>query len=271
MDKSIFDFEDYRVFLGAWIKAQLKGGRGMRAALAQKLQCHRAYISLVLNRKANFSLEQTELLAEFMALSEDESDFLFLLVQKERAGSKNLEQRFLQKLKEAKELQLRLTHRMRREKQISEKDQAIFFSEWYYSVILLLCGMEAFQTREAIAARLHLSMTTINKALSFLQSIGFIEQKGDRFLRSHPGIFLRQESPFINTHHGNWRLQAMQSLGKRGAHDFHYSGAATIGAADIVKLRKVFVDSIERATKLIGDSQEEDVVGICVDLFQIMK
>jgi len=87
MNKSIFDYRHYKPY----IRLRLGGERkktGMRAEAARAMSCQTAYLSQILNGTANLSLEQAHALGGFLNHDHDEQEYFWLLIQKERAGTK---------------------------------------------------------------------------------------------------------------------------------------------------------------------------------------
>lgn len=93
---SIFEYRSYKAYLRDWLAADEK--RGARTRLADAIRCHNGYVSQVLNGDAQFSLEQGELINRFLGHTKDQSSFLLLLIQYERAGTSTLKIHFDEQL-----------------------------------------------------------------------------------------------------------------------------------------------------------------------------
>ncbi|RYZ66775.1 MAG: hypothetical protein EOP05_18630, partial [Proteobacteria bacterium] len=87
MNQSIYSFTDYKAFVLETIESMENQGRGVRRRIAEFIGCQVAYVSQVLAADRHFSLEQGEALARFLGLLEDETEFLFLLIEHARAGT----------------------------------------------------------------------------------------------------------------------------------------------------------------------------------------
>ncbi len=91
MKKTIFDYKENKPYIHEKISASPNKGRGIKRNMAAFLGCQTAYISQVLNQHVNFSLEQAVKMNQFFEHNKEESRFFLLLVQYQRAGSKDLE------------------------------------------------------------------------------------------------------------------------------------------------------------------------------------
>jgi len=98
MELSVLDFRDYKAYLHEVLKKSKSRGHGMRSQIAKALGCNVAYISQILNKSANFSLEQAESLNQFLGHPKNECHYFLLLVQFARAGSFDLQQRLKEQI-----------------------------------------------------------------------------------------------------------------------------------------------------------------------------
>src|SRR4051812_16967808 len=103
MGLSPFDFDQYKSFISAWIAAQPNNGHGSKASIAREAQCQTAYISQVVLGNANLSLEQAERLSGLFQLTDDETEYFLLLLQKDRAGTERLRRHFSKQLARIRE------------------------------------------------------------------------------------------------------------------------------------------------------------------------
>jgi uncharacterized protein (TIGR02147 family) len=269
MKVSVFDFNDYKAYLSAWIESKPGKGRGVKSRLAEKALCHPAYISQVLQGPAHFTLEQSALMSEYMGHTQEEEEFFLLLVQIGRAGNEKLRNHFQAKIKQILDKRLVLKNRLSFKKTLSEDKQAIFYSAWYYLAIYILLTIPEFRSREPIARHLSLSMEKVSEVLTFLTSIGLAVEKDGQYLVGEVNLHLGEGSPMLAKHHTNWRLQAIQSLDRTQAGELHYSSVSSASVKDIAKIRAVLVRAIEEARSIIEPSPEEQLFCYNLDLFKI--
>ncbi len=112
MAKSVFDYKNYKLFIIDWIDKHSDQKKGLRKSLAEAIGCQTPYITHVLTGEYHFSPEQAEACARWLGLSINESEYFFLLVLRQRAGTqsliKMLERQIEEKLTEENGLKKRL-------------------------------------------------------------------------------------------------------------------------------------------------------------------
>ena len=271
MKESVFDYQDYKKFLRALISSRPKGGRGIRLAIAKHIGCPVSHISQVLNGKPHLSMEQAEGLNEYLGHTQDEAAFFFLLIQLSRAGTTALKKRLELQVEQILEKRIDLKVRLGVAETLSNEAKAIFYSSWVYGAIHVMISIEKFQTKEAIAQHLGLSVKKIGEILEFLISTGLAVQKdGGKFIIGNSRIHLGNDSPLIAKFHTNWRIQAIRSMDHENfVQDLHYSSAITISKKDVQKIKERLIKCIEENNAIIKDSKEEEVHCLALDFFQI--
>ncbi|MGZ3748224.1 MAG: TIGR02147 family protein, partial [Pseudobdellovibrionaceae bacterium] len=266
MEKEIFDYADYRLYLVQWISSQPKKGRGLRAALAQAIHSPISHISQVLKGVSDLTLEQAEDANEFLGHASEHAEYFLLLVQRARAGTPRLKKRIEAQMQRIREKRLLLKNRIEIKTSISNQDQAEFYSSWLYVATHILLTIEEFQTREKVAQYFEISPSKAAEILHFLQSVGLVEQRAGRFLVGQARIHLSHDSPMVSRHHINWRLQAIRSLEKGDrSSSLHYSSVVSIARDDVLRIKSLLVKSIETAKQIIKDSKEQELHSLCLD------
>lgn len=262
---TLFEHETYKPYL-----AEKAEERGAKAAWADALGCQRGYITAVVGGSAHFSLEQAERLARFFGLTEEESDYFLLLIQKDRAGTDSLRAYFEGKLREMRERRQMLRTRYRDTRELTLEQRVQFYSSWVYSAVHV-CLFAGMRTREEIAMRLALPPARVNEIVEFLMEAGFVREKKDGTLEGHfPRTFLAGDSPLIKKHHLNWRLRAMQSVEDDRPTDLHYSSNFSVSVEDYARVREALLATIDRFKKTVADSREEsEVCALTLDLFRL--
>jgi uncharacterized protein (TIGR02147 family) len=269
MKKEIFNYMDYKAFLKDALdtRSRESGVRGIRSRLAEATNCHTAYISQVLNGHAHFSLEQTELIAKFFQLNKDETTYLLILVQHNRAGTITLKSHFEIQLKELSKKQLVLKNRLEFKRSLSREDQATFYSSWQYGAIHILVSVPGCNTEKGIAKYLNLPVSKVVEILDFLTSVGLVIKEEGRYSIGTSHIHLEHDSPMIAKHHSNWRVKSIQSLDEVHSNDFHYSSAITCSLEDSVKIKAALVRAIDEVRAIVRPSKDEGGFVYCLDFF----
>lgn len=89
---NLFDYIDYRDFLTAFISKQPKRGWGWRLKIARTIGTQSQFVSQVLRRQIDFSLEHAEKIATILEFDSEEKEYFIYLVLHARAGTTGLQQ-----------------------------------------------------------------------------------------------------------------------------------------------------------------------------------
>lgn len=270
-DKTVFEFNDYKRFLEATEEHRRLAERGFRRRLAEAIGCQSGYVSQVLNSEAHFSLEQGLRVASFIGLEGKSKKYFLLLIEKARAGTRELREHFELELRTLREEHLNIKERVSGARILSEIEQTVYYSSWHYLAIHMLSTLQGFNEPSAIAEALRLPGDVVNKAILFLLQVGILEQHGGKLRAGVAQVHLNKESPLIRQHHTNWRLAAIQSLNFEKQTDVHYSTVSTLSKEDAEKLRADIVKLIEHYVSTVQPSKEETMVGFNVDFYSMIR
>jgi uncharacterized protein (TIGR02147 family) len=266
---SVFDHLSYKTYLQEAIRALPKQGHGVRLRLAEHLGCQSTYISQVLQGDAHFSLELAEKAGKFFQLGQAELEYLLLLVQEERAGTRDLRAHFRRLRERLLESRKETKNRFLTPQPLSSEDQAKFYSAWHFAAIHALLTVPAYRTKDAIHERLGLPMPVVNDALDFFVRVGFATVDGGVYTPGTTRTHLPSGSPLLGKHHINWRLRSMLNIDHANADDLHYSSVHTVSEADYQKIREFLVKTLETARATIQASPEEKLCSLCVDYYEL--
>lgn len=261
---------DYRKFLNQYIKAQTKGGHGLKLKFAEALRVHPTLITHILKGQKSFTMEQAFSLAQFLKFNDLEKDYFLTLIEYDRAGTA-----YLKKFIESKLLKLRqegekVKNRVAVYSSMSEADQALFYSQWFYSAIRLSCGIRNGVTAESLSDQLNLPIELIEKVLQFLISRSLaVEKNNNTYTQGPQNTFLPSESPLISRHHMNWRMKAIEKHPRLLSDELAFSAPVTLAEKDIVAVKKMCLDLIQSMSQKINDSPAETLACVNIDWFRI--
>ena len=84
----IYEYEDYRQFLKGWLAEKItQNSRYSLRGMAHQLGVNATYLSQVLRKKRNLSLQMAERIVSPLGLQGSERSYFFCLVQAENAPS----------------------------------------------------------------------------------------------------------------------------------------------------------------------------------------
>jgi uncharacterized protein (TIGR02147 family) len=266
---SIFEQNDYRIFLKNHIKKLPKAGRGELGKIANHLGINQTLLSQILSGTREFTMDQTYNLSQYLGLTELESEYFSLLVQKERAATNKYKTHLQSRLEKIKKDSLELSNRIPHEKTLSDIEQAKFYSSWLYSAVRLFTSINDGQTLEQICERFNLTRIKANLLLRFLVECGLVIQEGEIFKLGIQRTHLDRQSNFIEKHHTNWRLKALQRCENLTVEEVMFSGPFSIGRKDFNMLRDKIVELVKHVSETAKESTPEDVACFNVDFFWV--
>lgn len=243
--------------------------KGAKAKLAHAINCQASYLSLVLNKKANLNLEQGEAAARYFMFNPDETEYLLLLIEKDRAGTTSLKKFFTQKIEVLRARRMLFIERIGKSNELHPEHQAIYYSSWIYSAIHIALTIPELKTPLALHRYLGIPLENVLKSLEFLESIGLCLKVGDEYQTTKNQVRISKESNHILKHHTNWRLRAIDSLDAEQPHELHYSGVFSATQKDVLKIKDLILENLKEYIKQIQISKEEELFVMCIDLFDL--
>lgn len=266
---SIYNFESARAFILARFAEMPKRGHGQSLRLAQHLHVHTTLVSQILKGLKAFTLEQAVLSAEFLELTEDETDYFLLLVQLERAGNSKLQKALRRQLHQHKSMASELVNRLKSDHKLAEEERAVFYSDWVYSAVRQLTAIPGFDSTEKISAHVGLSRVRTKTVVDFLLKTGLCMEKSGKLAIGPQSTHLEANSPWVRVHHSNWRQKAVEKLQDAETSQLHYSCPMTISAKDALRIREMIAKFLESIDQVIEPSPSEELHCINVDWFKV--
>jgi uncharacterized protein (TIGR02147 family) len=263
---NVFESKNYKEYLKNILKSTGEA-RGQRTKLAEYLNCQIGFVSQVITGKTNFSLEHGIKINQFLGHSNEEAHFFMLLLEKERAGSVELEKYYEQQIQNILDERHSIKKRLKNSGELTERDSILYYSQWYYAAIHILCSIPEYQDKKKIGERLGLELDLVSEVLQFLERHGLIEFKNNKYKSTDKRIHLSKESPLISKHHINWRIEAMKSLERKQHEDLHYSLIVSLSNQDAKVLKDLFLKAIEDTEKILRPSLDEELYVLNLDWF----
>lgn len=267
----IFEYEDYKVFLKAWIKFQPSDGRGELRRMAQHLRVHPTLMSHIVNGPKDLSAEQAYELTLYLQLSEQETDYFIQLVQYSKAGTKNLQKHLDTKLKGMRRLSQDLVSKFENKIEMTDAQKGEFYSNWYYSAIHLATDLPDGGAVDSIAKALSLPKRMVKEKLDFLLRSGLCEVRDGRFRLGTAWTHVDARSPYVGTHHRNWRLKAMERHQDLSESELAATAQVSLSRKDSIEIRKKIVALIEDMKQIVTRSKADEIMALNVDWVRISQ
>ncbi len=264
----LFQYTDYRSYL----RKEFAGTgerRGRRTLLAKKLRCQTSFLSLVFTDRAHLSLEHSLGTTDFLGHRESEKRYFMLLVQKGKAGSRELERFFDEQLEQIRTQRENIKERIGIKTELSTEDQMKYYSSWFYSAIHILSALPEHNSIEMISKTLKLEISVVKTALEFLEERGFVTRKNGALNIGARRIHLPKDSAMLPRHHSNWRMKAIEAVDHEKKDDLHYSAVLGISRKDLKILKEKILELLQTFEPVIQNSKEEIPVIFLADLFEL--
>ncbi len=256
MEKSVFDFGDYRSYL-LFALGPAGHRTGARTRACKELGCHATYLSQVLTDKVELSLEYGEAFNRFFKHRANEADYFILLLLRDRAGSAQLRERFQTQIEAIRSRQRSLKSRVKEVSDLSTDAHEQFYSSWIYGAVHALASLPKYVSQKSVADSIGLTSGRVSDVFLFLQKIGLVASSSKGFEIGPRHVHLAQDSKFIKSHHTNWRLHAIQSLEDPMRDDPHYSGAVSLSKTGANIVRDKLLQTFQESMKVVRDDKEE--------------
>lgn len=264
---SIFEHDNYRIFLKNRLKNLPKSGRGLKAKLAEYLNINSTLISQIFSGNKDFTIEQAKKVTEFFGFQKLESDYFIHLVQIERAGTEDLKKYFIEKRDLLKKESLKLSKRLNIDKGLTDLERSIFYSSKFFSSVHLYTSLGKGRSLDEIMKRFNLSKIRAMEIVSFLLSAGLILEKNGLYTMEEKSTHVEKGSPFLLNHHTNWRVTAIEKAEKITDDEMMYTGNFSLSKKDFLKIREELVASLQKVIKTVQDSPAEELANLNIDFF----
>lgn len=265
---NIYEYDNYRRFLSAYIGSLPKKGHGTLSLWAKKLGVSTTLISQILAHKKSLSLEMAETLARHLNLTNKETDYFILMVEYDRAGTKNLKEYFYQKLSEAQRNSSFLKNRIQNVTELSSEAKAVFYSNWAYSGITNLVACKDVSTIEDLVSALKIPRQAVIQVIEFLVRHNLIIGRKKGWDVGPQSTYITSDSPLAQKHHQNWRLRAIHTMDECRTEDLFYTSPMSLSLELAKKLRSQLVQFIEETQRQVAPSPSEVVRCLNIDLFK---
>lgn len=265
---TIFEFDNYKTYVAERIRSMPGGGHGEYKRIAHHLRVHTTLISHVFRGTADLTFEQAAELTSYLGLNELEQEYFLTLVQRARAGSAALSRILDRRLNELHTEATQSFQRPKPIKKLSERDKALFYSEWTFSGVRLLSAIPGFQDIDHIASRLNLSKTEVSRIVDFLVEVGLCEIR-DGLRPSVKLTHVAKSSPLAGRHHKNWRLKAMERYAHMQDSELAFTMPVTLREADALKVRKSIQQFLRQTDAVFDESPPEKLYCLNVDWFEV--
>jgi uncharacterized protein (TIGR02147 family) len=258
--------ENYKDYVRHRIK---EGARGGFQALAQELGVHPSMVSQVFRGKKHLTPEQASRTAQFLGLGRTEKSYFVQLVLRDRAQSSDLREVLDQQLCALREQESEPAERTS-QPTLSDRDKAMFYSNWFFSAVRLSTHVPRLRTLDRIADYLSLPKDLVRQILEFLLATGLVRETRDGLELGPKNTVLELDSPFLPRHHSNWRMRGLERMATLRPHEMFFTCPMVIGRKESIEIRKLIERLIADMDHVLTTSKPEKVACLNVDWFDVI-
>jgi hypothetical protein len=208
--------------------------------------------------------------ATYFGLSRVQCVFFSLLLQRERAGTPDLKALLQEELARLRRAEDQLARRIPVEKRLPLADQALFYSNWYYSAIRNLVSIPGCSNIRALSERIGVSAPRVSEAVRFLLETGLVREENGKLVPGPKSTHLEPSSPIVSRHHSNWRVRAMdRHPDLRLDKELAYTSPMSLSKEDALVVREELMKAVERICSLVDPSPSQTAYCLNIDWFEI--
>lgn len=270
---NVYEYTSYKDYLKELINESSE--RGFSSRLAESANCQKSYFSHALNGKAHLLPDHIYGISSYLKLSQDEGSYLQLILDYERATSLNYQKHLLNRIhdrqSEWKDLKNRLTKKSLPSEDTAAAPHQYYYSNYLYGAIHIAVSIPNLQDLKSLSGYFMLPERTIESVLIQLLQMGLVENKGKKWFWKSGDLHLPKDSPWINTHHNNWRMQALVDLNYKKSDSLHFSGVQSLSKKDYESLLIEMTKWIQFFREKTGPSAPEELICFNLDLFSLQR
>ncbi len=268
---SILHFHRLAEFLEAWLRdvtEQTGSSRGLKSSLARAMGVSPTMMTFFLQGSKTPNLEQASDLADFLKLTDFETDYLFVIIDFERAGTTKLRTKLKRKIQEMQNEAKKLSRRIRPDKELSDQVKAIYYSNWTFTAIRNLAAVPGHDSEDAIARYLGLPKGQVRKSIDFLLAHGLMARTAGRLTYGPQTIHVTADSPFVVRHHQNWRHHAIEKMNASREDDLFITCPMSLSKAVADEIRRGLPEYFQSIMQKTGPSPSEETYCFNLDWFK---
>lgn len=266
----VFKYLDYKNYLKDYIQALPKNGRGFAKSLSSHLGIGPVIVSQTLNGDRELSLENAFKVSEFLSHSKLEQSYFIKLVQYQRAGHFGLKLHYKEELFKLRKEFSKVSSRYQKSSELSEEDKFIFYSDAIYSKVRMASSLPEINNYADVAKRFGVTEDRSKEVIDFLVANKLCVLENGKLKIGPQHTFISASSPYVSSHHRNWRLHSIQRTTDLDLEkELMFTAPLALSRDTFEELKRDILDLIEASLKKVSPSPEEIIGVLSVDLLKI--
>lgn len=253
-------------------KKQFEPGFGAHA-LADAARIQRPYLSKVLKGSAQLSPDQMFLISRFLRWTDDEHDYVQLLLECARTGLNERRTQLEERIRSIRSRHLdSSTHLSAKQVQLdaaANAPMADYYLDPIFQIVHIAISIEQFSRNPSLlAAELQITGSHLHAILNDLERMGLAYRERGRLMPREPSLHLPKTSPLYRA----WRNQLkflsthkLNQLDDSNAYSFSTVFSANTKVRD--ELHERFLAFLKESEVSVRDAQPRQVYQLTFDLF----
>jgi uncharacterized protein (TIGR02147 family) len=271
---SIYEFMSYKPAIQALVEnAQRLGQKVTYGFLAKEIGVQSPYLSRVLNGDANLNSDQMHGICRFFELSDEEEDYLLLLMEYERSGIASRREALKKKIQALQKEKSEISEAFESVTPDFETHFDEYFLNFYMHFIHLAMEVPAYaKNPDLFRAQLGIGKDYFAKVLGDLEKNGFIVFKNDRFKTQKNEWHLPKKNPLYRLYTNQARTMANQRMATLPLDQFEsYNVFFTADDEAYAYIRKKLLELLKDVQQKVIKSAEKEVYQFGYDLLPWTK
>lgn len=268
----IFEFETYQEVIQSFLKEQKTLGNPFTyQKIAEFLRVQKSYLSKVMAKNASLNKDQGYLLSKLMKLKEDEREYLFLLIDFERAAVDEFKKELKEKIKE---IQLKNTQSSsylnKKRRNINSPAEQVYYLYPEFQLLHLGFSIARFQNSpELLQKELNMSDGLFQQGVRVLQDLNLIKVEETRIELLDSNLHLPNDSEMFHQWQTQFKLKSIEWAKKIEFNDkYNFVASFTASEEDKEKIRLEFMSFLKKTEAIVKDSPSKNLYQINFDLFK---
>lgn len=266
----IFEFSSYQDYTISYIENEKRlGNKVTFQKLADQMRIQKSYLSKVMAKNASINKDQGYLLAKFMGLTEEETNYLFLLIDYEKCALNELKEQLLDKIKT---IQIQQTQSDKYIKKTSNELTSEELQEYYLlpenQLIHLALSIPKYQSNiEKLREDLRINKQSFVTSLKILQNLQLIKIDDKKVTLLKSNLHLKHDSPFFHQWKAQMSLKSIEWIKNLETKDkYNFTVSFTSDEETKENIRIEFLNFLKKVEGLVSQAPSKSLYQLNFDL-----
>ncbi len=268
----IYEFNNIQDILESYIKEQkVLGNKVTYQSLAEEIRVQKSYLSKVMKKDAYLSKDQAYLLCKRLKLNSDEREFIFLLLDRDKAAIRELKEDLTKKIKTIQNKNTKTENYLdTTNNELSSSEIQKYYLNSENQLIHLSLGIEKFQKNvDLLKSVFNLSSNQLSTSLNLLNDLKLIEIKENKIKLIKANLHLPKDSLFFESWQTLLKIKSQEHI-KKVPSENKYNFVASFSADEKAheEIRIEFMKYLKKVESIVKKAPAKDLYQLNYDIFK---